>query len=92
MISIGTAILGTVALYVTVKVVGRVRRIWRTKKALDGKYGKEAKWMMEYVRDGDQEFIEAAKSLDTMEQKEVSIIAESKEELRERTISRANEP
>lgn len=64
---------------------------WRTKKALDGEYGKPSQWATELIEEEDQLFILAVNSLPNMEMKEIGIIAESKEELRELTVERLEE-
>lgn len=60
-------------------------------KALQGELGEETQWATEIAKEGDQEFIEAMTSLPSTELKEVSIIAESKGELRELTVERSEE-
>ena len=60
-------------------------------QALQGELGEETKWASELAKDGDDEFIKAMTSLPSQELKEVSIIAESKSELRELTVERSEE-
>ena len=60
-------------------------------QALQGELGEETQWATELAKDGDDEFIKAMTSLPSQELKEVSIIAESKSELRELTVERSEE-
>lgn len=61
------------------------------RKMMDGKYGKETQWAVELTKEDDMEFMKASAQLPQEELREVGIIAESKEELREKTIERADE-
>jgi len=61
------------------------------KKVLSGEYGEEAQWAGELVEEGDSQFIDAVKQLDQMEIREIGIMAESKEELRERTVEEVSD-
>ena len=60
-------------------------------QALQGELGTESQWATELAKDGDDEFIAAMTSLPSQELKELSIIAESKSELRELTVERSEE-
>lgn len=61
----------------------------RGKKALRGDYGKEKRWVAEMVRDNDEEFMNAVSDVSTMDVREVMIIADSKQELKELVIQRS---
>lgn len=61
------------------------------KKTLSGEYGPEAQWAAEIADSGDEEFKFAVSVLSNREMREIGIIAESKEELRELTIERLDE-
>lgn len=63
----------------------------QTEKALGGGYGEEVQWASELVDEGDALFTMAINDLPEREMKEVGIIAESKEELRDLTIERYDE-
>lgn len=56
------------------------------RKYLNGDYGKRTMWAAELAKEGDEEFIEAASNLTEMEMREVGIISDSKEELREMVV------
>lgn len=64
---------------------------WLGRRALAGKMGKKQQWMAEMVRDDNEPFIEAMESLDRMEMKEITVVADSKQELKELAIDRAAE-
>lgn len=64
---------------------------YQGKKILDGDYGEQARWAAELVQSGDEEFIEASAKLPQIELREVGIMADDKEELRELTVERAEE-
>jgi|SRR6056297_1130923 len=61
------------------------------KKVLSGEYGEEAQWAGELVEEEDAQFIEAMTSLDQMTIREIGIMSDSKEELRERTVDEASD-
>lgn len=61
------------------------------RRTLSGKYGPEAQWAAEIANSGDEEFQFAVRVLSKREMREIGIIAESKEELRELTIERLDE-
>ena len=61
------------------------------KKVLSGEYGEEAQWAGELVEEEDGQFIEAMTSLDQMTIREIGIMSDSKEELRERTVDEASD-
>jgi len=75
-----------VSLVVAVRVLMLVYMYYMSRKVLDGSMGEEAQWAGEIVKSGDQEFINAIQGLDGMDMKEIGIMAESKEELREMTL------
>jgi len=63
----------------------------QSKKVLAGDYGEQARWAAELVESGDDEFIEASARLPQIHLNEIGILSDSKEELRENTIERAEE-
>lgn len=64
----------------------------RTKKYLSGDRGDASMWAAELVTEGnDEEFKKAVSSLDETDIREIGILAENKEELREMTVERADE-
>lgn len=65
--------------------------IWIGNNVLEGKYGEEAQWAGELVEAEDKQFIDAMTSLDQMTIREIGIMSESKEELRERTVDEASD-
>lgn len=74
-----------------VNVVHTLRKRRQRRRALNGDYGEPTKWATELVNEGDREFALAVNSLPQDEITEVGIIAESKQELRERTVARFEE-
>jgi len=89
---IGYVLLGIIVLIpLTIGVLSFLFVFWYTYRALNGKLGDEAKWMAELMRDDDNaEFAQAALSLPEQELNEIRIIAESKQELHDLIIKRAN--
>lgn len=85
------AIVLVVVLYAIGSTIRRVIRKWRVNRALDGEYGERAKWTMELLQRGDDEFANALSELDEMAVVEETIVAESRGEFRERVVERANE-
>lgn len=79
---------GVVAL---IKLVSYLHKRRQRNKARNGDYGVETKWAAELVDEGDQLFTIAVVELPNTEMKEVGIIAESKDELRELTVERLEE-
>lgn len=78
----------------TINVIAKSTKMWNQRKrskALDGDYGEVTQWAAEITRDGDREFAIAVQALPKSERREIKIIAESKEELRELTIERFDE-
>jgi hypothetical protein len=65
--------------------------MWIGNNVLEGKYGEEAQWAGELVEEEDGQFIEAMTSLDQMKIREIGIMSDSKEELRERTVDEASD-
>jgi|SRR6056297_133546 len=65
--------------------------MWIGNNVLEGKYGEEAQWAGELVEEEDAQFIEAMTSLDQMTIREIGIMSDSKEELRERTVDEASD-
>lgn len=64
---------------------------WQGKKVLNGDYGEQARWAAELVEEEDDEFVEASAQLSQIELREIGIMSDSKEELRENTIERVEE-
>lgn len=83
--------LAIVSLPVIFRALAFVLRYRSGRKVLDGEYGDEAMWGGELVMDEDEEFIQAMVTVDDKELREIAIIAESKEELREMTLERMND-
>jgi len=97
LLAAGLQFVGFVSMFVAiglVSIVGTVRVFtylwfWRLgRKILNGAYGEESMWAAEIAQD-DDEFVEATAMLTEKQLTEIGIIAESKEELREKTIERA---
>jgi hypothetical protein len=67
-------------------------RTVKRNRALNGDFGDEAQWASELIiEENDEAFILATQALPKDEVREVGIIAESKEELRELTLERMDE-
>jgi hypothetical protein len=64
---------------------------WIGQRALAGKMGQEQQWIAELVNANDEKFMESMEALERMEVREVIVIADSKEELRQTIITRAQE-
>lgn len=65
---------------------------WRQgKKVLNGDYGEQARWAAELVESGDDEFIEASAKLSQFELREIGILSDDKQELRNKTVEKAEE-
>ena len=60
-------------------------------RASRGHYGEEAQWAYELMKSDDEQFIHAQHVLPNREVREVSIIADSKDEMRDLMIERYNE-
>lgn len=63
----------------------------QSKRALAGRMGDEVQWAAELYVEEDEDFIKAAKALPKKELKEIAIIAETKDGLRELTVERHKE-
>lgn len=74
-----------------VKLLSLLFLTYYVRKARDGSFGKETRWATELIKSGDTEFTTATTQLPAQELQEVSIVAESKEELRDLTIKRYEE-
>lgn len=73
-------------------LIGKLYRMYQAKKALNGEYGDSTQWAAELVgEDNDEHFALAVQALPNNQLRELGIIAESKEELREITIERFEE-
>lgn len=64
---------------------------WLGRRALSGKLGDGQKWIAEFARDDDKEFLEAMEQIDRRDVKEIIVIADSKQELKELAQERAAE-
>lgn len=64
---------------------------WLGRRALSGKMGEEQQWMAEFINENDEEFMHAMAQINRMEAKELFVLAEDKEELRELALERASE-
>jgi hypothetical protein len=64
------------------RVAGKVR---------DGEWGEPAMWVYELHEAEDEEFIRAVNALSDEERRDIGIIAESKDDLRERVVERASD-
>jgi len=63
---------------------------WLGRRALSGKMGEEQQWMAEFINENDEEFMHAMAQINRMEAKELFVLAEDKEELRELALERAS--
>lgn len=77
-----------VASPIIVRIISLLLMLWVSKRALSGDMGQESMWAAELVKESDEKFSEATKNLPSYELREIGIIAESKEELRDMTIER----
>jgi hypothetical protein len=59
------------------------------RKVINGDYGEEARWAAELAKDGDEEFKEAFSQISEMEAKEIGIVVDDKDEMRQAVIDRA---
>lgn len=64
---------------------------WLGRRALAGKMGEEQQWMAEFINENDEEFMHAMAQVNRIEAKELFVLAEDKEELRELALERASE-
>lgn len=64
---------------------------WLGRRALAGKMGQEQQWMAELVEADDEKFMRSMQQVGRMEMKEITVVADSKEELRQAVIERAEE-
>jgi hypothetical protein len=71
--------------------MGMLYFYWIGQRALAGKMGQEQQWIAELVDANDEKFMESMEALERMEVREVIVIADSKEELRQTIITRAQE-
>lgn len=72
-------------------IISRLYYVWMGFRVLNGKHGEERRWVAEFIRDNDSEFMQALEENDKMDMNEVMVLADSKEELRELVIKRSNE-
>jgi hypothetical protein len=80
----------TIVLIIFVSMAKGYAESKRISRALDGEYSDAAQWTMELIQE-DDELQRAFEELPDIEVKEVQIIAESKDELRELMIDRHEE-
>jgi hypothetical protein len=71
--------------------MGMLYFYWIGQRALAGKMGQEQQWIAELVDANDEKFMESMEALERMEVREAIVIADSKEELRQTIITRAQE-
>ena len=71
-------------------LVGVLYFYWLGRRALTGKMGEEQQWMAEFINENDEEFMHAMAQINRMEAKELFVLAEDKEELRELALERAS--
>lgn len=72
-------------------LVGVLYFYWLGRRALSGKMGEEQQWMAEFINENDEEFMHAMAQINRMEAKELFVLAQDKEELRELALERASE-
>lgn len=94
---IGASVIGTpvgvvlVLMPPALRIVAAVWFYYIGKKVLNGDFGVESQWAAELVESGDEKFLEASNELTEMELRESGIVAETREELRESVIEKADE-
>lgn len=94
LVEIGLLAGATVGLLVIKHFADKYNQKRQRKKAMSGDYGQETQWAAELVDEGDELFTLAVAEMnqvDPSELRDVGIIAESKEELRELTVERFDE-
>lgn len=64
---------------------------WLGQRALAGKMGQEQQWVAELVSADDEKFMESMNQISQMQMKEIFVIADSKEELRQTVIEEAED-
>lgn len=89
--SVPIVVAGATIAPLTITAIAVIDKRRQKKKTLSGDYGPEAQWAAEIADSGDEEFRFAVRVLSNREMREIGIIAESKEELRELTIERLDE-
>lgn len=62
---------------------------WLGKRALAGTMGKEKQWIAQLIQEDDHEFKQAFRLVEPMRTKEIIIMADSKDELRELVVDEA---
>lgn len=88
---IGMVVGGLFVALIVLGFLNRLNKARQRRNAMNGKYGDETRWATELIDEGDQHFTLAVQSLPQKEMMELGIIAESKEELRNKTIERFEE-
>lgn len=71
-----------------IHITVRLLNIYINWKAASGGYGEEARWAYELFNEPDHEFIQAQTVLPEMDVREVVVIADSKQELRDLMVER----
>ena len=89
--SVPIVVAGVTIAPLTITMFAVIDKHRQKRKTLSGDYGEEAQWAAEIANSGDREFQFAVQALPQRELREIGIIAESKEELRELTIERFDE-
>lgn len=80
-----------VSLCITIRLIAVAFFQIQGKRAINGSMGKETQWAAELVREEDEEFMRAMRSLDQDTIRRIGIVAESKGELRELTIEESDD-
>lgn len=89
--SVPIVVAGATIAPLTITAIAVIDTKWQKRRTLSGKFGDEARWAAEIVDSGDQEFAYAVKVLPQRELREIGILADTKEDLRELTIERLDE-
>lgn len=91
LVEIGMVVGGLFLGLVILGFLNRLNKARQRNNALNGDYGDETQWATELIDEGDEYFTLAVQNLPQTEMMELGIIAESKEELRTKTIERFEE-
>lgn len=92
--TIGAAFVPTalaVAVLTAMHIAKVVAMLFLSWKGMRGDYGEEVRWMLELIDEQDNEFLQAQRVLPDREIREVKILSDTKQELRENMIERADE-
>ncbi len=71
------------------RIISIIYYYWVFRRSLSGKRGEGQKWIAEFVQEDDREFMDAVRSISPMHLKEVIVVANSKQELRQLVIEQA---